>query len=200
MAYNQFTVDDLQRLFKVTIREGTDHFSGVSPVTLSEVLRTSLNDGAPIALELSTEKARSEWIIAPILLELRRQVNGAVGLFSGVDFTVDSEQGLNGFCDWLISRSSSLLTIQAPVVAIVEAKNENIRAGIPQCVAEMYAASRFNAAREVAHRFVHGVVTTGSVWRFLRLEGSTVDLDRKEYYLDEVDRIVGVLKHMVTSS
>jgi len=199
MAYNQFSVDDLRRLFEVTIREGTDHFGAVPAVPISEVLRASLRDGAPIALELSTEKARSEWIIAPILLELRRQLNGEVGLFSGVEFTVDPDRGLNGFCDWLVSRSSSLLTIQAPVVAIVEAKNENIRAGIPQCVAEMYAAQRFNEARGAAQRVVHGAVTTGNVWRFLRMEGATVDLDRPEYYLDEVGRIVGVLKHMVTT-
>lgn len=66
-------------------------------------------------------------IITPILLELRRKANYEISLFSGSDFNVDFEKGLSGYCDFLISRSKEQLTINAPVIIIVEAKNENIK-------------------------------------------------------------------------
>ena len=77
-------------------------------------------------------------------------------------------------------------------------KNENIRAGIPQCAAEMYAAQRFNASHGVERATVYGAVTTGNVWRFLRLTDAVVDLDQSESYLPDVERIVGILRHMLS--
>ena len=118
-----------------------------APVTLSALLQETLAESVPLALEVSTEKARSEFIIAPMLAETRRQFAGQISLFSGIDFTVDAEAGLRGVCDFLFSLSPLQLYVQAPVLAVVEAKNENIKAGIGQCVAEMLAAQRFNAAR-----------------------------------------------------
>ncbi|MFM8005054.1 MAG: hypothetical protein ACKO86_08930, partial [Dolichospermum sp.] len=90
------------------------------------------------------EKARSEMIITPILLEVRRKANYQISLFSGTDFNVDIERGLNGYCDFVISRSKEQLTINAPVLIIVEAKNENIKGGLGQCAAAMLAAQLFN--------------------------------------------------------
>jgi len=107
---------------------------------VSALLRDYLRDAAPLALAFSTEKARSEMIIALILLEVRRQRKGEVSLFSGADFNVDPERGLVGFCDYLLSLSREQLSVEAPVVAVVEAKNENLRLGTPQCIAEMVAA------------------------------------------------------------
>ncbi len=87
--------------------------------------------------------------------------------------------------------------MQAPVVAVVEAKNENIKAGIGQCIAEMLAAQRFNAARDAALPSIYGVVTTGSNWKFLRLTDTTVTIDETEYYLAQPEQIVGLLVAMI---
>ena len=43
--------------------------------------------------------------IAPILVDLRRQLHEEVSLFSGVYFTVDNSKGLNGTCDFIITKS-----------------------------------------------------------------------------------------------
>jgi hypothetical protein len=43
-------------------------------------------------------------------------------------------------------------------------------------------------------------VTTGSAWKFLRLEGTTVTLDLKEYYIDNLGKLVGVLTHIVQNA
>jgi hypothetical protein len=196
MAYNQFTLEQLKRDFGLKVVEGTGLFARVDGVPVSERLRDTLAEGAPLALAISTEKARSELIIAPILMEVRRQRGGAISLFSGTELTVDAARGLSGFCDFLLSLSPEQLTVEAPVVAIVEAKNENLRAGVAQCIAEMVAAQIFNGERGRAPEPVHGAVTTGSNWLFLRLDGQRVDVDLTEYFLRDLERIVGVLVRM----
>jgi hypothetical protein len=200
MAYNAFTREELKRRFKLSVHENRELDGAVKPIAISALLRQSLDEGAPLALAMSTDKARSELIIAPILMEVRRQLGGRFSLFSGIEFAVDAERGLTGFCDFLMSASTSQMEIEAPVLAIVEAKNENIRMGIPQCIAEMFAATLFNEQREQAKRTVYGAVTTGSDWRFLRMHGLDVEIDREEFYLREVERVVGVLVSMLAQS
>jgi hypothetical protein len=151
----------------------------------------------PLARDISTGKARSEFIIAPVLVEVRRQLKKRISVFSGVEFNVDIEQGLRGTCDFLLSLSPLQLTIQAPVVSVVEAKNENMKAGIAQCTAEMLAAQKFNATKGHALPAVYGAVTTGILWRFLRLQGTNVAVDSAEYSIEKIEQIVGILVGMV---
>lgn len=92
-----------------------------------------MNEGATIALAVNTEKAKSECIIAPVLLELRRLLGGAVGLFSGVALEVDPSRGLTGVCDFLLTKAARQFLLSAPVVAVVEAQNDNLRTGLGQC-------------------------------------------------------------------
>jgi hypothetical protein len=47
---------------------------------------------------------------------------------------------------------------------------------------------------------VCGVVTTGSAWKLLRLEGTTVTIDLKEYYIGKLDKLVGVLMYIVQNA
>lgn len=128
---------------------------------------------------------------------MRRQFQKRISLFSGIEFNVDIERGLRGVCDYLLSLSPLQLTIQAPVIAVVEAKNENIKAGLGQCVAEMLAAQQFNQERDNPIRDIYGVVTTGSNWRFLRLRETTVVVDSTEYQISAVEQIVGILVGMI---
>lgn len=197
MAYNQFTIDDVKQKLGVRVHEATDLFAAVPPAAPGAWLTDLLKDSVPLALAISTEKARSELIIAPVLLEVRRRRGGAVSLFSGTEFDVDAERGLTGFCDWLLARSPEQLTVEAPVVAIVEAKNENIRQGVAQCLAELVAAREFNARRSRPVGAVHGAVTTGDLWRFMRLRGDLAEVDLSQFHIQSLDRILGVLLAMV---
>jgi hypothetical protein len=200
MAYNDFTLEALRREFGLLIQEESEGFSRVEPRTIGDLLRGFLREFAPLGVDVGTEKARSEFIIAPILAEVRRQVGNRISLFSGVEFNVDAERGLRGVCDFLFSLSPLQLTIEAPGVAVVEAKNENINRGISQCSAEMVAAQQFNRQQNNSIRTVYGAVTTGSVWRFLRLTESQVSVDRTEYYFSDVERIVGILVSMMNGA
>ncbi|MCI5158358.1 MAG: hypothetical protein D3906_07920 [Candidatus Electrothrix sp. AUS1_2] len=146
---------------------------------------------------MGTEKIRSELIIANILLEVRRILNDQVSFFSGVQLDIDKQQDLNGFCDFVISKSPEQYYLNAPVVAIVEAKNENIGGGLGQCIAEMYASRLFNEQEGGELFKIYGAVTTGNTWKFLKYEDGIAYIDVPEYHITDPGKIVGILVAMV---
>jgi hypothetical protein len=193
MAYSNFTLAKVKSDFGLTVDETQNLFNDIPAVEPSEILTVILQDYIPLATAIGTEKARSEFLIAPILSEVRRQLNYQVSLFSGTDFNVDIEKGLLGYCDFLISASSEQFFISAPVITIVEAKNENIISGLGQCIAEMVASQIFNQRQNLDIPVIYGVVTTGTAWRFLMLNETKVCIDMVEYYINQVDRILGII-------
>lgn len=200
MAYSDFTLASAIRTFNLTIADRIGMFSSVSESENSIFLTDTLRRNVPLALASNTEKARSEMIIAPILIELREQLQEQISLFSGIDFSIDASQGLNGSCDFLISRSPELLIVMAPVIIIVEAKKENLNAGLGQCVAEMLAARLFNEHQGNEVHAIYGAVTSGTNWKFLKLEGQVINIDLDEYYLRDVNKIIGILASGITES
>ena len=197
MAYNKFTLSKAKETFQLQTDEKTDLFSTVEEVKISDWLAATLKKGVPLALAINTEKAKSEMIIAPILIEFQNLAESPVSLFSGILFNVDREKGLTGRCDFIVSRSTEQYFITAPVITIVEAKNDNLKSGIGQCVAEMFGAKLFNKREGNDISTIYGAVTTGSSWNFLKLVGETVYIDVKEYYLVNVGKILGILLSMV---
>ncbi|NJK66772.1 MAG: hypothetical protein HC789_09600 [Microcoleus sp. CSU_2_2] len=199
MAYSDFTLDRVGKVFGLTISDNVNLFANIPELSSSNWLKETLDYNVPIALGSNTEKARSELIIAPILVELRKQLNSQIALFSGIDFTVDPDKGLNGSCDFIISQSAQLLILRAPAIMLVEAKKENINAGLGQCIAEMLAAQIFNQREEYEVAEIYGVVTTGEIWKFLKLTGQLVQIDLAEYFLNNVNKILGILASAVPS-
>ena len=197
MAYSEFTLDEIKKTFQLVINERTDMFAQVSPVEPGSPLSILLPEYIPLALAINTEKARSEMMIAPLLVELRQLAHQEISLFSGVEFNVDAAQGLNGVCDFIVSNDTEQLYITAPIIIVVEAKNENIKAGLPQCMAAMFAARLFNSRQEQPLEPLHGVVTTGNIWKFLRLAGNTVYIDTVEYHIAHPGKILGILLSML---
>jgi hypothetical protein len=200
MSYSDFKLDQLLKIFSLKLRESPDYFGNLSPIAPSDHLSFTLKRNLNLAVSINTEKARSEFIIAPILLELKQQYNEQISLFSGVDFTVDNQAGLNGVCDFLISLSPEQLLIQAPVLLLVEAKNENLKSGFAQCMAEMVAAQRFNQQQEHPIDPIYGVVTIGTIWRFLALSDHQITVDTTEYFIKDISQILGILDQMITNS
>ncbi|MDY7004023.1 MAG: hypothetical protein SWX82_08685 [Cyanobacteriota bacterium] len=124
-----------------------------------------------------------------MLIEIREIFDGKISLFSGRDFNVDPSSGLNGFCDYILSASEFTLEIEAPVITIVEAKNESTNVGLGQCIAEMVAAQRFNQARNRITESIYGAVTTGRIWRFLKLSGQNVAINNEELVIENAEDI-----------
>ena len=193
MAYSDFKLSEIIQKFELTLNEVSGLFGDVLEEESSDLLTTILKENVDLAVSINTEKARSEMIISPILLEVRRKLNNEISLFSGIDFNVDNQQGLNGFCDFLISLSKEQLFVRAPVITLVESKNENLKSGLAQCIAEMLAAQLFNEQKQNAIKISYGAVTIGTIWQFLKLEDKTISIDLTEYYIKDVKKILGIL-------
>ncbi len=193
MSYSEFTLESVQTAFDLTITEHANLLDDTPLAESSEFLKELLREFAPLALAMNTEKARSELIIAPILVEVRKRYLDRASLFSGVELNIDRDSGLNGICDFLLSRSPSQLMLKAPVVIVVEAKKENINGALGQCIAEMWAAKLFNQQHENDISVIYGAATTGNDWKFLRLSDRLVEIDLTEYQLTNIDKILGIL-------
>jgi hypothetical protein len=201
MAYSDFTLKIVKEKFGLTLVEGGRFLPPIPPAILTSLyLSDVLEESLPLAIAMGSEKARSELLISPVLFELRRILNRQMSFFSGEDFTVDAAQGLNGVCDFLLSRSPEQLILEAPVVVIVEAKKDNIKGGFGQCIAEMIAAQQFNASANQPLDTIYGTVTTGNIWTFLKLEQKTVTIDLTDHMLMPVENLLGILGWMLAQN
>jgi hypothetical protein len=200
MSFRDHKLGDLIRAYSLRKDEQFGLFAAAAPVRPSEGLLDALGYNAPLAADIGTEKARSELIVAPLLVELKRHHCPQVSVFSGIELNVDPDAGLNGVCDFLLGGRPDQLFLVAPVIAVVEAKNEDIKGGVAQCVAEMLAAQLFNEREGTPTRSTYGAVTTGTVWKFLRLTDKALTLDLDEYLISQPERILGVLVHMVATA
>ncbi|HAX88260.1 MAG TPA: hypothetical protein DCY91_18820 [Cyanobacteria bacterium UBA11370] len=197
MPYSQFTIEKVKQDFHLTTVEGVRFFPDTLELIAPSPRLQGILEDLPWAIAVDTEKARSEVIINPILLEVRRIFDRQISVFSGEEFNIDVNVGLNGVCDFLISRSPEQLTVEAPAIVIVEAKKSDLKSGLGQCMAEMVAAQRFNQAKEQSITAVYGCVSSGTQWRFLKLEGQTITIDLMDYSLPPIEEILSFLVWMI---
>ena len=108
---------------------------------------------------------------------------------------MDAGRRLLGECDFILSLSEPLPRLRAPLVTIVEAKKNDIDAGLGQCIAQMVAAQMFNE-RAGRTGVVYGCVTTGEDWQFLRLDGQAVLIDPTRRYINDVGSILAAFLAM----
>jgi hypothetical protein len=194
MAYTEFTLERVDQLLGVTVQP-VELFPALTPVAVPSWLQDMLARGLELAL--LSEKARSEFIVVPILLASRELSHNAVAIYSGQRLDVNPEQGLTGECDFILAATPPVPVLRAPLLTIVEAKKNDIEGGLGQCVAQMVGARLFNEKAGKALPHVFGCVTTGEAWQFLRLEPAAVSLDRPRYYIDNVGAILAVLQAII---
>lgn len=197
MPYDNFSLSRVKRDFNLTTVENQSFFPDIPPIEPSFYLNSALSEGLPLAIATGSEKARSELIISPILVEVRKILERKISFFSGEDFTVAPELDLTGVCDFLISRSAEQVFIEAPAVVIIEAKKGDLKPGLGQCAAEMVAAQMFNQQNNIPISTIYGSVTSGTAWRFLKLEGNILNIDLQDYPVPPVEMILGMLVWMV---
>ncbi|BAY21559.1 hypothetical protein NIES2100_13140 [Calothrix sp. NIES-2100] len=197
MSYSDFSLSKVKSEFNLTIVENERFLPETPPVEPSSYLKEALSEGLPLATATGSQKARSELIISPILVEVRKILQRQVSFFSGEDFTVAPDLGLSGVCDFLISRSPEQIFIEAPVIVIIEAKKGDLKPGLGQCAAEMIAAQKFNETNNIPIKTIYGSVSSGTVWRFLKLSGQTLSIDLNDYTVPPVEILLGMLVWMV---
>ena len=193
-SYSKFTYDDLDKL-NIKVVKQTLMFDGMQAVEPSNLLTETLK--RHLRMPLASEKAKCEFIITPILSDITERNINEITYFSGYNFNVAKELGLKGRCDYLLTYVPNSPRIEAPVLAVVEAKNDNLDEGIAQCIAQMFALRMFNERKGKSTPVVYGAVTFGLEWQFLRLEDQLVHLDTNIFYIKELPQILGVLQWIV---
>jgi hypothetical protein len=196
MTYSDFSVDRAEELLGVTLQP-VSLFPPLTPLAVPDWLREVLSRG--MALSLTSEKARSEFIVSPILLASRELSHNAISIYSGQRLDVQSEKGLVGECDFILAVSRPVPVLRSPLITIVEAKKNDIDLGLGQCIAQMVGARIFNERHGHEIRPLFGCVTTGETWQFLRLEDSIVGLDEIRYFIVNVGLLLAVWQAVIAA-
>jgi hypothetical protein len=196
MSYSDFTLSDVQSKFGIEVETVPRLFGQVPPVALTPYVQELLREQLPLALANNTEKGRAEWLIAPLLGEFWRRCGGRISVFSGLPLDVDAELGLVGRADFLIGLPPQLHYVTSPLMAIIEAKNDDIAGGLGQCAAVMVGAQLFNQKHKKPIAIIHGCVSDGAQWKFLKLVGKKLTIDLMEYQITQADQILGILMHI----
>jgi len=194
MAYTDYTLMDLKIKFGLNNRQ-QNLFSEIEEKMPSERLLEQLQDAKE--LPVRSEKAKSEGIVFPILLELRKQNDKFFTIYSGDRLNANVEHGLVGECDFILAKDTNSFMINLPIITLVEAKKNDLEVGIPQCAAQMLGAKLYNAKFEQPIDTIFGCVTTATEWRFLKLENQEIIVDSELYFLNDLPKILGVFQTII---
>jgi len=148
-------------------------------------------------LPVRSEKAKSEFIVLRILIDLMKRNERFFTIYSGEVLNADKEKGLTGECDFILAKDVKTFDINTPVLTIVEAKKHDIEVGIPQCAAQMIGAKYYNDEAQENIDTIYGCVTTGDDWVFLKLKDNQITIDSKKYYLGEVEEVLGIFQMII---
>lgn len=194
MAYTNFTLYDLRSRFGIRDRV-QPLFTEVVPLPISDWLRDTL--AMTQQMPLTSEKAKSELIVTPILVELRNRNNNFFTVYSGEVLNVDASQGLTGECDFILTKDTSAFAISAPIISVVEAKKDDLEQGVVQCAAQMVGIQRFNEKYGESVETIYGCTTTADNWQFLKLTGNQLIIDQDRYFISNLGMVLGVFQQII---
>ena len=194
MTYSDFTLELVEKVLGVKIQQ-TDLFPTLTAMPVPTWLHDLLTKGRQLALV--SEKARSEFIVAPILLASRELSQNTIAIYSGQRMDIQPEQGLAGECDFILAATPPVPLLRTPIITIVEAKKNDVEGGLGQCAAQMVGARLMNQRENPAHTDVFGCVTTGEAWQFLQLHEAEILLDRQRYYIDNIGGILAIFQAII---
>lgn len=183
--------------YKININMGYSNFKKLKQVTQKFGLSAKISDLFPPlssrnpsdwltkSLEIAykapatTEKAKSERLVSPILMEIVQLFENQITLFSGEEININSQDDLSGPCDFFFGLYPLSPYVEMPVISIVEAKDEDIEWGIAQCAAQIYGAHLLNTQENKIISVLYGCATDGVEWQFLKFEDNTFFIDKK---------------------
>ena len=188
-SFSQITQTELENEFGISIVGGR-FLPKVEPWIIPSWLEHTLAYRRNSFATMRTEKSISEALIAPILMAVEEKFRDKITIFSGEPLITED---LAGVCDFLITKVPIAISPRESYFVLVEAKRQDLFSGIPQCVAEMYAAQILNENDDT----VYGCVSIGVQWIFIKLEGKIATTDPTIFTITEVDKILGVFGWIV---
>ncbi|MEM8641081.1 MAG: hypothetical protein AAGG51_20050 [Cyanobacteria bacterium P01_G01_bin.54] len=120
-------------------------------------LEQRLNESLP-RLSLTSEMARREFLIAPVLMDLLHYTDSRLN----VEYPIAVNHQLKGSLDYLLQTEQSLL--------VIEAKNEDLERGFVQLAVELVALDQWLQSDRPC---LTGAVSTGTIWQFAQFERAT---------------------------
>lgn len=140
-------------------------------------------------VDLSTEAARRELLIAPVIAELIHYTKAKLR----IEYPIIVTNPLQGSLDYLITGQQELVIIQA--------KRQDLDYGITQLVAEIITLDQWERTPE--QPMLLGAVTTGKLWEFARLDRAQkhISLGLESYRVPEdIEPLIGILVHSLLAS
>ena len=193
MAYSDYTLGLIEEKFGITNQKAR-LFDVIEPQEPTDFLKKHLSIAE--SLSVRSEKARSEAIVFPLLLDVRERNNDFFTIYSGDNLNVNSD--LKGECDFILAKDMNTYDINYPIIQVVEAKKHDIEdLGIPQCAAQLVGAKYFNEKRGVALEKIYGCATTGVLWQFLCLENNVIYVDKKQYATSNLPELLGAFQFII---
>ena len=186
---NQLIIKDLETIFGVNIVKGS-FIPSIEAVLVPSWLQHIIETRRASLATMRSEKSISEALIAPILMAVEDNHKDKITLFSGEPLATDE---LSGICDFIITKDTTAFDPKGGYFVLVESKKQDLLSGVPQCVAEMYAAQILNGNDDT----VYGCVSIGVEWLFIKLEGKIATIDPTIFTITEVDKILGVFGWIV---
>ena len=200
MAYGDFDLRKVTTDFGLVCEQDTDLFADAAPVPPSDELRKWLDRFAALALGLGSDLARAAYLLGPIFGEVMRRASSPVLVFPGITLDVDKNRGLTGTCDYLMTRARELYYLRGPLFVATAARRDDPGGGLGPCAAQMVAVRMFNDKDKTPLDAVYGCVTSGNNWRFLKLDGDTLTIDKTEYHIQNVAAVLGVLVEIAAAA
>jgi len=169
MSYGQFeSVEQIAFLFKVKV---TDNFNiGSKHIVLSKWLFADISKRLLDSLNFRNEATVCNKVITPIL-SIIEENNSPLHVWIEEPFNIDKDKGLIGTPDYLIASTTDYGSMALPPLCVIEAKKQDWDDGWTQALAEMIAASIKGAD------VCYGIVTTGKIWQFAKLEANVFSKD-----------------------
>jgi hypothetical protein len=193
MAYSDYTLGLIEEKFGIKNQKAY-LFSDIQPEQPTDFLKEHL--AIAETLSVRSEKARSEAIVFPLLLDIRKRNNDFFTIYSGDNLNVNND--LKGECDFILAKDMNTYDVNYPIIQVVEAKKHDIEdLGIPQCAAQLVGAKYFNEKRGVSLDKIYGCATTGVLWQFLCLENNIIYVDRKQYATSNLPELLGAFQFII---
>ena len=193
MGYSNYRqIKNVVKKFGLGIKWGR-FLTGTAPVEPSAWLQETLS--LIEFLPLTNEKAKAERIISPILVEAVKPFKRQIAFFSGETLNVRPEDDLSGECDFFFALHPPQPFIDAPIISLAEAKDEDMDWGVAQCAAQMLGAQLYNEAEGRRMPFIYGCATDGIEWQFMKLENNVYDIDNKIF--TDLSEILCVWRHIL---
>lgn len=193
MVYSDYTLQEIEEKYGlISVRKKL--FQEITPILeISDWLKYHLN--LLEELSVKSEKAKSELIVMPILVEMRQKNNKYFTIYSGDSLNIDDK--LKGECDFILSKDTNSFEVNYPILQMVEAKRNDTEIGIAQCAAQMVGAKKYNEKRGYKDgNVIYGCVTTGDDWLFMRLEDK-IEIDTRKYYLGNLPELLGAFQNII---